>query len=268
MWDDHEVADNTYRDGVADQNNTESSFIQYDIEFGGEGVSFDQRKMNAVRAYFEWMPIRQVEMDDNLRIWRTFKIGTLMDVIMLDTRDYDRSITDLYWNTDYIHQISNDAGRSMMGSRQENWFYNELIQSKKRGATWRIIGSQTVFSRINESVAYGSENPLDYDAWDGYQANRNRTFKTLYDNNITNNIVLAGDSHLSFVSDLIWLDEHAYDPTTGNGSIGVEFAGSAVSSPCPYGQNITMANANTASQWLVANNRELQWQDVCECHRR
>jgi len=36
------------------------------------------------------MPIRQVEMDDNLRIWRTFKIGTLMDVIMLDTRNYDR----------------------------------------------------------------------------------------------------------------------------------------------------------------------------------
>lgn len=50
VWDDHEVADQTYRDGVADQNNTEASFIQYDIEFGGEYVSFDQRKMNAVRA--------------------------------------------------------------------------------------------------------------------------------------------------------------------------------------------------------------------------
>lgn len=50
VWDDHEVADNTYRDGMADQNNTEASFIQYDIEFGGERVSFDQRKMNAVRA--------------------------------------------------------------------------------------------------------------------------------------------------------------------------------------------------------------------------
>jgi len=35
---------------MADQNNTEDSFIQYDIEFGGEYVSFDQRKMNAVRA--------------------------------------------------------------------------------------------------------------------------------------------------------------------------------------------------------------------------
>ncbi len=40
---------------------------------------------------------------------------------MLDTRHYDRSITDLYWNTDYVHAISNDVGRTMMGSRQENW---------------------------------------------------------------------------------------------------------------------------------------------------
>ena len=88
---------------------------------------------------------------------------------MLDTRQYDRSITDLYWNTDYVHAISNDAGRSMMGPRQEYWFYNSLVQSAQRGAAWRVIGSQTVFSRINESVAYGNTNPLDYDAWDGYQ---------------------------------------------------------------------------------------------------
>ena len=47
-----EVSDNTYRDGESDLNNTESSFI------GDGGVSTDQRKMNAVRAYFEWMPLR------------------------------------------------------------------------------------------------------------------------------------------------------------------------------------------------------------------
>ena len=82
---------------------------------------------------------------------------------MLDTRQYDRSITDLYWNTDYVHDISNDAGRSVMGSRQENWFYNSLIQSNNRGAAWRIIGSQIVFSRLNESVALGNDNPLNYD---------------------------------------------------------------------------------------------------------
>ena len=90
---------------------------------------------------------------------------TLLDLIMLDTRQYDRSITDLYWNTHYVHQISDDAGRSMMGSRQENWFYSQLKASAKRAATWRVIGSQTVFSRINESIAYGNVDPLDYDAW-------------------------------------------------------------------------------------------------------
>lgn len=137
VWDDHEVADNTYRDGEAELNNTEASFIQ------DGGVSVDQRKMNAVRAYFEWMPIRQVEMDDNLRIWRSFSIGSLLDLVILDTRQYDRSITDLYWNTHYVNEISNDAGRSMMGSRQENWFYGELIKSAQRKASWRVIGSQT-----------------------------------------------------------------------------------------------------------------------------
>ncbi|OCK85047.1 phosphodiesterase/alkaline phosphatase D precursor [Lepidopterella palustris CBS 459.81] len=256
VWDDHEVSDNTYRDGASELNNTESSFI------GDGGVSVDQRKMNAVRAYFEWMPLRQVEMDDNLRIWRSFSIGKLFDLIMLDTRQYDRSITDLYWNTDYIHEISNDAGRSMMGSRQEHWFYNQLSKSSKRDATWRIVGSQTVFSRINESLAYGNVDPLDYDAWDGYQANRNRTLSHLYNNNIYNNIFISGDSHASWVSDLVWLDDKPYDMKTGAGAIGVEFAGSAVSSPCPYGHNISLANANKYTQWLVAANDELQWSDL------
>ncbi|KAJ4339925.1 hypothetical protein N0V87_002863 [Didymella glomerata] len=257
VWDDHEVADNTYRDGMAELNNTEDSFIK-----DGVGVAVDQRKMNAVRAYFEWMPIRQVDMDDNLRIWRSFSIGKLVDLTMLDTRQYDRSITDLYWNTDYVHEISNDAGRSLMGSRQENWFYRSLSESAERGATWRVIGSQIVFSRVNQSAAYGNANPVNYDAWDGYQANKNRTLNHLYSNNINNNIFLAGDSHASWVSDLVWLGEKEYDKSTGEGSIGVEFAGSAVTSPCPYGANISLAAANNYSTWLQNANDELQWQDL------
>ena len=75
---------------------------------------------------------------------------------------------------------------------------------------------------------------------------------------------MSGDSHLSWVSDLIWLDEESYDPASGAGSIGVEFAGSGVSSPCPYGQNVTMATADKYSKWLVNANSELQWQDVCK----
>ncbi|KAF2717525.1 hypothetical protein K431DRAFT_255331 [Polychaeton citri CBS 116435] len=256
VWDDHEVSDNTYRDGASELNNTEASFIQ------DGGVAVDQRKMNAVRAYFEWMPIRQVEMDDNLRIWRSFSIGSLFDLIMLDTRQYDRSITDLYWNTDYVHDIANDAGRSMMGSRQENWFYNSLTSSADRGAAWRIIGSQTVFSKVNESVAYGNVNPLDYDAWDGYQANRNRTLHHLTQHNIGNNIIISGDSHANWVSDLVWLDHSNYSSGIGSGGLGVEFAGTAVSSPSPYGQNITIDSANNYSDWLTTHNPELQWSEI------
>jgi alkaline phosphatase D len=48
------------------------------LKFGR--ISVDSRKMNAVRAYFEWMPIRQVDLDDNLRIWRNFKMGKLFDL--------------------------------------------------------------------------------------------------------------------------------------------------------------------------------------------
>jgi phosphodiesterase/alkaline phosphatase D-like protein len=47
---DAEVANNGYRDGFSNMNNTEQSFLR------SGRVSVDSRKMNAVRAYFEWMP--------------------------------------------------------------------------------------------------------------------------------------------------------------------------------------------------------------------
>ncbi|KAF2275289.1 uncharacterized protein EI97DRAFT_82702 [Westerdykella ornata] len=250
VWDDHEVSNNGYRDGASALNNTEDSFVKVG------GISVDQRKMNAVRAYFEWMPIRQVDMDDNLRIWRSFQMGKLLDLIMLDTRNYDRSITDLDWNKGYIQKIKDDAGRTLMGGRQENWFYNQLSKSHERGATWRLVGNQIVFSRINNTA--NANSPLNGDAWDGYTANRNRTLEHLYNNRIPNTAFLAGDSHANWVSDLVWLDEKEYNPATGDGGIGVEFAGTAVSSS---GFGGTIASANKRSQDLVKANKELQWSE-------
>ena len=105
-----------------------------------------------------------------------------------------------------------------MGSRQENWFYNQLSDSADRGATWRIIGSQIVFAQISESSGVSGDNwsvrnllsfypsqanntSPDIDTlFQGYTANRNRTLKHLYDNNIGNNVFLAGDSHQNWVS--------------------------------------------------------------------
>jgi alkaline phosphatase D len=54
VWDDHEVENNSWKDGSSEMNNTEDSFLK------DGGVSVDSTKANAVRAHFEWMPIRQV----------------------------------------------------------------------------------------------------------------------------------------------------------------------------------------------------------------
>ncbi|ODO01897.1 hypothetical protein L198_02626 [Cryptococcus wingfieldii CBS 7118] len=91
IWDHHEVADNTWMSGSADSNDTITGTYY--------NVSFTQRKANAVKVYFEWLPIRTVETDDSLRIWRSFQFGTLADFYMLNTRQYNRDLTDLYYNS-------------------------------------------------------------------------------------------------------------------------------------------------------------------------
>jgi len=62
-------------------------------------------------------------------------MGKLLDLIIIDTRNYDRSITGLGYNEGYIPLIRDEASRSLMGPRQEKWFYRELSTSAKRGAT-------------------------------------------------------------------------------------------------------------------------------------
>lgn len=61
------------------------------------------------------------------------------------------------------------------------------------------------------------------------------------------------------MSDLVWLGEKDYDPATGAGSIGVEFAGTAVSSTGFGGP--TIAGANEKSAGLVRDNEELMWSE-------
>lgn len=147
-----------------------------------------------------------------------------------------------------------------MGSKQENWFFRQLSESVERGATWRVIGSQMIFSRMvmTAEADDDEEIPVDVDAWDGYLASKNRTFEHIYDNGLSNVIMLAGDSHQNWVSDLTWLEEHDYNPATGQGSVGVEFAVTAVSSD---GLSGPIAEAEEISRGFIADNVELQWQE-------
>lgn len=281
VWDDHEVADNTWHSGSADSNDT----IQGQV---GD-FQFSQRKANAVRAYYEWMPIRQVATDDKLRIWRSFKLGKLADMIMLDTRVYDRDITDLYYNTPQIAAMADDEDRSLTGEKQEQWLFDRLKESKDRGATWPLLMQQIVFAQVNYTLATQGAVTQNVDAWQGCEssarrlrhstslltrlvplfslfslhadrAQRDRILRFLEDEQVSNTIVLSGDSHASWVSDLR-RDNGTYDPVSGSGALGVEFAGSAVSSPSSYGYGPTFDTEryNAIAANLTAASPSLQW---------
>lgn len=114
---------------------------------------------------------------------------------------------------------------------------------------------------MNLTAENGPEQPLNVDSWDGYMASKNRTLHTLYENNINNNVFISGDSHANWVSDLTWLDNSPYDPDSGAGSIGVEFGGTAVSSPSAFGENVTASAANEISKGVVADTESLQWSE-------
>ncbi|TFY83234.1 hypothetical protein EWM64_g767 [Hericium alpestre] len=232
--------------------------------FSPSGACFTDRKLAAVRAYHEWMPVRQVAADDKLRIWRNFQIGKLLDLTMLDTRQYDRDLTDSFsqhYRNDIpqtgvdVNTIAAYPNRSLMGLDQENWFFNSLSESKYRGAVWRVVGQQIVFTQLNKSGRF------DLDAWDGYRANRQRVLDHLYQSKIDNTIILSGDSHANWVSDLAHPNDTSYDPVTGHGAIGVEFAGTAVTSGSAFGTNIQPAAADAMSGVLVKANDELQWSE-------
>ena len=141
----------------------------------------------------------------------------------------------------------------------------------------------------DSSITIIHKSCRNFDLWDGYAANRYRLIRHLTSNNIHNNIVLAGDSHSSWVSDLSFrklgihrkdgdgdavsgsdsdsdddqfMSSFAYDQQTGAGAGGAEFAVPAISSETPTGPNVPSFIARLISAWLVRQNPELQWQDL------
>jgi alkaline phosphatase D len=223
VWDDHEIANDAYKDGAEN----------HDPATEGQWTA---RKRQAVRAYNEWIPIRDVTVLDD-RIFRSFRVGDLADLIMLDTRLYGRDpqaafkggVPELPVNEPPIA----DPHRSLLGFDQEAWLYQRLSASKTRGAIWRILGQQVMMAQLSTN---GGANTINPDQWDGYGPSRQRLYDHLTGNGIDNVVVTTGDIHSSWCNDLSsnpWDIPTSYNPSTGQGIVGVEFVSPAVSSPPP-----------------------------------
>lgn len=261
IWDDHELANDTWRDGAENHQDNEGSF--------------SDRKLAALQAYFEWMPIRPFSNTDHLNIYRQFNFGSLVQLTMLDTRiiardkqlEYKDYITASGLDAQKFQADLTDPKRTLMGYTQRDWLVDKLKQST---ATWNVIGQQVLMSKmwipaellaslgqitsggtspdtlakmnaqitelvtlklrleqgdptltVQEKARVTTLVPYNLDAWDGYYAEREFLYTKLAELN-KKIIVLAGDTHNAWTS-YLYSQKGEY--------VGVELATSSVSSP-------------------------------------
>ncbi|MES2622382.1 MAG: alkaline phosphatase D family protein [Bacteroidota bacterium] len=202
VWDDHETANDSWYGGA--DNHTP----------GTEGNWFD-RKEDSRKAYFEWMPIRDVHNSIDT-IHRVIPLGGLADLIMIDTRLEGREE-----QTAMGSPILTDTNRTMLGAAQLDWFKQQLSIST---AKWKIVGNQVMMAALK----LGS-TVLNPDQWDGYPAEKKKVLTHIASNNIDNVVILTGDIHTSWANDIPHPDS-TYVPSTGRGSVAVEYVCTSVTS--------------------------------------
>ena len=207
VWDDHEFTNDAWKDGASNHNE-------------GEG-DWATRKAAAARAYLEWMPVREAA-GGGIRLYRSFRFGTLADLIVLDAR----SLRDRQVPQDDIVAITSRA-RSLLGKEQEAWLFDTMRASARAGTAWRVLGQQVLFSRF----AFPGRPVALNDTWDGYQASRDRIFDFLTAEKMRDVAILTGDIHSSWAFDVPRNPWDGYTAPTGAGSLAVELVTPAVSSP-------------------------------------
>jgi len=268
VWDDHEVANDAYKDGAENHND-------------GEG-DYETRKQAALQAYFEWLPIRP--QGDAETIYRSFHFGSLVSLHMLDTRIIGRDKQLSYGDFITVDGLDaaaftaamGDTSRSMLGSSQLAWLQGAMAGSS---ATWQVLGQQVLMAKMfipaEIMLLLGQIESVDDPATlEALLTQANTAFaelatikarmlagdptlsaeeiarvETVLPYNLDawdgyyaeretllatavalgkNLVVLAGDTHNAWASNLL---TDAANPVGGGVSAGVEFATGSVTSP-------------------------------------
>ncbi len=222
VWDDHESANNAWRDGAENHDPDE-----------GEGP-WPARRAAAVRAYHEWLPIREQPGAVGPHIYRSFRLGDLAHLIMLDTRLHGRTRQV----EDRTDQAAIDApGRTILGPDQQAWLAEELRAAVRLGSAWRLLGQQLMFGQLIAEDGM----LLNTDQWDGYPASRKAVLDQLEAEGIDDVVVLTGDIHTAWGLDVTRDPMRGYDPASGRGSLAVEMVTTSVTSPGPEGTDEALA---------------------------
>ncbi|REK09842.1 MAG: alkaline phosphatase [Planctomycetota bacterium] len=207
VWDDHEV-DNNYADAASEE----------------EGVSAEDfllRRAAAYQAYYESMPLRRKSLPagPHMQLYRGVRYGRLLDFAMLDTRQYR---TDQP-NGDGRQRLTGavlDPKGTILGDKQEHWLMRRMLASQSQ---WNVLGQQVIMARIDFKAGPGVECSMD--KWSGYDVATKRLLKFIADRKIPNPVVLTGDIHTNWVTELkLDFDRPEQD------TVATEFVGTSISS--------------------------------------
>jgi alkaline phosphatase D len=276
VWDDHETANDSYKDGA--QNHQPATEGDWNV-----------RKAVAIKAYYEWMPIREPRNGELYSAYRSFDFGDLASLFMLETRLTAR---DKQLVLDRDLQNPNDPAilaafqaklvdpsRRMMAPAQEDWLAKGLAASVKAGRPWQVLGNEVVIARVlnppvrklmgdaayakaTTGISAGRKGtiermdklaakaiPWTLDMWDGYPADRQRLYGILKASK-ANAIVVSGDSHAFWANEL-------YDAEVGGHRAAVEFGTTGITSP---GLDDDLPSIEWGPLFAKAN-REVLWND-------
>lgn len=286
VWDDHEVCNDTYKNGAQNHNESEGDFFE--------------RRAAAIQAYYEWLPIRPPYGEQKPEIYRSFDFGNLLSLHMLDTRvigrdkqlsynDYRDSITKQLDIKQFSEDLYNPK-RTLLGKAQMSWLQKTVNQSSSQ---WQMLGQQVLMAKMlipvevfaggditeapkriaalkslkdtyNTEASLTSEQqqrlasvmPYNLDAWDGYPKEREDLY-ALFSAQNKRLVVVAGDTHNA------WHNELKDDK--GN-TVGVEFATPGISSPgMEKYLKLDNNNAQVVAENLSSLIAELKY---CNLHQR
>ena len=266
IWDDHETSNDSWSGG-AENHNPETE--------GDWGV----RRRAALQAYYEWMPVREPDMAPEA-FFRSFSYGDLLTIAAIETRlmararqfEYSEIIPTLKTPEDIAHfnnSILWDESREMLGGAQLDYLKRTFKNSVSNGQPWRLIANQVTMAKVTapdlnphvteEDIADLEQQwdqarafvkssalglPLNFDAWDGYPAARERFYDMARDAGDTGMLVVTGDTHTWWANDLVDRDGR---------HMGVELGTHSVTSPSPYAKSFL---GGKGAEYALLTNKE------------
>lgn len=141
VWDDHEITNDAWTDGAENHQPNEGDY--------------QVRKLNALQAYYEWMPIRPLVSGQQQSLCRSFAFGDLVDLHMLDTRIEGRNLqleykhytdekTGAFDTQRFVGDLTNPK-RTLLGQKQQQWLQTQLMRSQ---AQYQVLGQQVLMAKM------------------------------------------------------------------------------------------------------------------------